>query len=614
MAALFPNPPIKTIPASPFVTNGTQVCGFYGTVFYNGARWGVGYTLDSPSTHNPPSAIKSTDGGTTWAQIDSAGTPLDLDTNAENLDSYFTDDGIIHVLASHNVGFHMAYAEFDMNAGTWGTAINSGTIVNRGGVCKMAQRLSGDMLVVYDDNTTLSYSLITGGIWGSKVHISTVVVDPSPGANYPVGILVDSSDVAHILYERFASGVSNELWHVSLDASNTPSTPVLVDTLSTSAQTPTSIGVGQIWSSKLLWAGNLDAADEVVLYEGTPLATPVFTRKLIASVGSQASNSVLFAHVLISAAGTPWIFWCNNPNADSDTIREIVYATYNGTTFSAPILAWDSIGNAAVGDPIFGAYTDGFSVSLVDDGSGPHVEMLADEFINADYRQSLVFFAEAVTPPPPNPSIICDSPPSGQVGSSYSHPFPASSGTPPYSFSKIAGTLPPGLSLNASTGVVSGIPTLAGLFSFTIQVMDSLGHTASVACSILIAAAPPPPPGLVITCGNPPSGIAGVPYSAMLLIDGGVQPYTVRVTVGFLPPDLIITDMGQIMGVPRIAGTYPFTVQVTDAVLTRAQVSCSITITFPISPPCSDHHDDVHPYTANDQGRPGCPNNPAPVA
>ncbi len=144
--------------------------------------------------------------------------------------------------------------------------------------------------------------------------------------------------------------------------------------------------------------------------------------------------------------------------------------------------------------------------------------------------------------------------------------------------------------------------------------MDSLGHTASVVCSILIAAAPPPPPGLVITCGNPPNGVAGVMYSALLLIDGGVQPYTVRVPVGFLPPDLIITDMGQIMGVPRIAGTYPFTVQVTDSAMTRAQVTCSITITFPISPPCADHHDDVHPYTANDQGRPGCPNNPAPTA
>ncbi len=216
---------------------------------------------------------------------------------------------------------------------------------------------------------------------------------------------------------------------------------------------------------------------------------------------------------------------------------------------------------------------------------------------------------------PPNPSIICDSPPSGQVGDSYSHAFPASSGVPPYTnFSKIAGTLPNGLVLNSTTGVVSGIPTVAGLFSFTIQVMDSLSHTASVPCSILIAAAPPPPPVLTIICGNPPNGVAGVPYSALLPISNGVQPYTVRIIAGFLPPDMTITDMGQIMGVPRMAGTYPFAAQVTDAVLTRAQVACSITITFPISPPCPDHHDDVHPYTANDQGRPGCPNNPAPTA
>ena len=93
----------------------------------------------------------------------------------------------------------------------------------------------------------------------------------------------------------------------------------------------------------------------------------------------------------------------------------------------------------------------------------------------------------------PPVSITCASPPAGTVGVAYSHTFPATGGTPPYTFAIIAGALPGGLSLNAVTGIVSGVPTLAGVFGFTIQVTDSdpiAPATASVACSITIAPAP----------------------------------------------------------------------------------------------------------------------------
>jgi len=470
MSALFPDPPIKTVPLTPFINAGTLVYGFYGPVFYNGARWGIGWIFHPPDANQPPSVIKSTDGGATWAKIDQAHTPTALNAVSLELESYFTSDGIWHVLMPQSNGSFMAYAEFDTNVGTWGTAILSGTIRAQGGFFKMAQRLNGEVLVVYDNlqpgpNNTLSYSLISGGVWGAKIDIATVPVAPSPGGNNPVGILVDSSDRAHILYERFLSGVSNELWHVALDASNTPSTPVLVGAVSLFGSVPTPIGVGQIWDGKLLWAGNFSPENQVVLYEGTPLSAPVFTTKVVANVAPQSVDMTLHAPIIIGPDGKPWIFWCNNPVADSDTIRETVYATYDGTTFSAPILAWDSIGNAAVGDPIIGAQIASFSISVLDDGSGPHVEMLSTEFIDADYNQTLVFFAA----PPPALSILCDSPPAGTVGVFYSHTFPASGGVPPYTFS-IIGTLPPGLTLNTSTGVVSGIPTTAGPWNFTVKV------------------------------------------------------------------------------------------------------------------------------------------------
>jgi hypothetical protein len=96
-----------------------------------------------------------------------------------------------------------------------------------------------------------------------------------------------------------------------------------------------------------------------------------------------------------------------------------------------------------------------------------------------------------------NPSVTCDNPPLGQVGVAYTHTFPASSGTPPYTFSISVGALPTGLSLAAATGIVSGKPTVAGTFSFTVLVTDANSLTGSVACSIEIA-----PGGIKITfCG-----------------------------------------------------------------------------------------------------------------
>src|ERR1035437_1469697 len=82
--------------------------------------------------------------------------------------------------------------------------------------------------------------------------------------------------------------------------------------------------------------------------------------------------------------------------------------------------------------------------------------------------------------------ITCGNPPDGHVGAAYSHTFPSGGGIAPLTFSIIAGSLPLGLTLNAATGLVSGTPTSAGTFPFTIQVQDAFGAINSVACSIIV--------------------------------------------------------------------------------------------------------------------------------
>ena len=74
-------------------------------------------------------------------------------------------------------------------------------------------------------------------------------------------------------------------------------------------------------------------------------------------------------------------------------------------------------------------------------------------------------------------------------GAHYSQTLAASGGTPPYTWSVTGGTLPPGLSLTNSTGVISGTPTTAGTSHFTIKVTDATTpdpRTASQPLSITV--------------------------------------------------------------------------------------------------------------------------------
>lgn len=79
----------------------------------------------------------------------------------------------------------------------------------------------------------------------------------------------------------------------------------------------------------------------------------------------------------------------------------------------------------------------------------------------------------------------------GTVGKAYSRDLTAQGGTPPYYWSIFANDpLPPGLNLDSSgqdlNNVLTGTPTQAGTFSFTIQVQDAQDNTASGTVTVTI--------------------------------------------------------------------------------------------------------------------------------
>jgi putative Ig domain-containing protein len=94
-------------------------------------------------------------------------------------------------------------------------------------------------------------------------------------------------------------------------------------------------------------------------------------------------------------------------------------------------------------------------------------------------------FIVQLVPPSNPPTITTTSLPDGVQNTPYSATVSASGGVGPYSWSITAGSLPAGLTLEASTGTISGTPKAAGGTStFTVQVIDAASHSATATLSI----------------------------------------------------------------------------------------------------------------------------------
>ena len=143
------------------------------------------------------------------------------------------------------------------------------------------------------------------------------------------------------------------------------------------------------------------------------------------------------------------------------------------------------------------------------------------------------------------------------------------------------GSLPPGLSMPATYGaagtIVGGTPTTAGTFTFTVHVTKFGTSTPSTNGTYRITVGPAPPLAITFpsTCCN--AGTVGSSYFQNFFTSGGVGPFTWTVFAGHLPPGVVLTS-GHLGGTPTVAGTFAFTIKVTDSAGNQATEPGSITI------------------------------------
>ncbi|WP_430543087.1 putative Ig domain-containing protein [Xanthomonas sacchari] len=192
--------------------------------------------------------------------------------------------------------------------------------------------------------------------------------------------------------------------------------------------------------------------------------------------------------------------------------------------------------------------------------------------------------AQAFTLTVASPTLTLSPPalPAGTAGSAYSQALSATGGTAPYSYSLATGALPAGLSLSAA-GVLSGTPTQAGSFVFTATVTDSTaGVPGQASRSYTLSIAAP-----TLTPGQPtlPAGTAGTAYNQTLSTSGGTAPYSYSVVSGALPTGLSLTPAGVLSGTPSAAGSFAFSIKVSDANGFSATQAYTLTIASAVPAP-----------------------------
>ncbi|MGH3204337.1 MAG: Ig domain-containing protein, partial [Streptosporangiaceae bacterium] len=149
------------------------------------------------------------------------------------------------------------------------------------------------------------------------------------------------------------------------------------------------------------------------------------------------------------------------------------------------------------------------------------------------------------------------------VGDLYTFTVTATGDNPPIHWAA-DGTLPAGLQLDASTGILSGRLAEAGTYPFTVRVTDTAGQSQSSGFTIIVN------PTLVMLDDMTPSGIPAGAQAEVLVelhASGGVKPYRWGVAPGSSWPEglaQIDPDTGRISGRPARPGTTMVRVQVTD--------------------------------------------------
>jgi len=218
----------------------------------------------------------------------------------------------------------------------------------------------------------------------------------------------------------------------------------------------------------------------------------------------------------------------------------------SGLSFNWPTLTLSGTPTAQ------GTYTLNFSMSSSDGNTGTGTIPI------------VISYPEAL-------SITSAGPWTATKGVASSFTAVAQNGAAPYVWS--ATNLPAGLTINSSTGVISGTPTTVGQFSSSITATDQISATASALAYITVVA----PVTLRVDAHTPSDGQIGIAYTTTFTATGGTAP--ISWAASGLPSGLTInSSTGVVSGTPTGIGSTTAQITATDATSQTDTISASFVI------------------------------------
>ncbi len=330
---------------------------------------------------------------------------------------------------------------------------------------------------------------------------------------------------------------------------------------------------------------SIDGGPSVPVSNST--ATPIGTGSgggagvmLTRVAGLAAGNHTVFFQVISPTYGTNsvMIFGLGTPLPATSTSRPLIYV--GGVPFqennakSTDTAAY----NADVQTNLATLTADGLNVAFVNVraywfGTPPEMyDTLHPDDLGHSEIANAFWTTENTTTGTSTPTVACTLPTSAEVGAAYSGSCTVTGGTAPFVYSMTGN--PTWLSINSTTGALTGTPTTAGSVpTFTVKVTDSTSATGTYSvASFTVTAAPS------LTCTLPPTATLGVAYTGSCSATGGTTPYTFSLT-GAPSWMSISPTTGAVTGTPTATGTSSVTGKVTDAAsLTATSSTTNVTV------------------------------------
>jgi hypothetical protein len=365
--------------------------------------------------------------------------------------------------------------------------------------------------------------------WNGKDRATTFVSNVQLTTNIKASDVDQAGSVSVLVYNPASVGVSNV---VVFDINNPPPT---VSNLS-----PSSALVGSSAISLVVKGTNF-VKESVVRWNG-------FDRPTTFKSDTQLTAAIPASDLALPTTASVAVF---NPSPGGGLSNTLTFSI-NGPVPTLTSLTPSSVLAGSTGFTLVVNGTNFFNRSIIQwNGANRSTTFVSNTQLTTDIQARDLVTAGTVGVTVFNPApgggvsnslpftvgspitITSTSPlPDGVVGTNYSQTFSLAGGVAPYNWSIIQGSLPAGLVISSSTGVVSGTPTTPGTFDFTARVTDAKQATATKSFTLVVVLSPS---GVTITGVSETVPPADQPKLKVALSSQVPVAITGQLTLAFTP-------------------------------------------------------------------------------